>query len=250
MSKAGERRYRRLPERQQAPRLAAVGLALMMPGLLLAVVVATAGTWMDDRDLGTNIWFASLGSSTGGSSGVLEQVSTWLSWIGAGERTLQVVIVVAAVLVMARQWRWAVFLVVCSQTGAVVSTLIKHAVERPRPPLGEFDASQLTSSYPSGHTFAGITAWVAIGIIVLFVVPRPWSTVLAVIPIAIGIANGPSRLILAQHWVSDVAGAWLLASGWLLIVWAAFLWFLAPRPPSVVVQSMADEGPSPREVGI
>lgn len=67
------------------------------------------------------------------------------------------------------------------------------------------------------------------GIIALYVLPRPWCTVVAMIPIAIGIANGPSRLISARHWVTDVLGAWLLASGWLLIVWAAFLWFLAPR---------------------
>ncbi len=106
MSTTGERQCRQLPERQQAPRLAAVGLALLLPGMMLAVVIVAAGTWMDDRDLATNIWFADLGSSTGGSPGgargALAQVSTWLSWIGAGERTLQVVIVVAALLVMAR----------------------------------------------------------------------------------------------------------------------------------------------------
>jgi membrane-associated phospholipid phosphatase len=72
------------------------------------------------------------------------------------------------------------------------------------------------------------------GIIVLYLLPRPWSTILAVVPIAIGLANGPSRLVLGRHWVTDVLGAWLLASGWLLIVWAAFVWFLAPRRDQLV----------------
>lgn len=230
MSTSRERTYRQLPERERATRFAVVGLGLLLPGLLLAGFIVASGTWMNDRDLGVNTWFANLGES----SGMLNQVSTWLSSIGAGERTLQVVIVVSALLVMTRQWRWAVFLVVCSQTGALLSTTIKHTVGRERPPFGDFDASQLTSSYPSGHTFAGITAWVAMGIIVLYVLPRPWSTALAAVPIIIGIANGPSRLILGRHWVTDVLGAWLLASGWLLIVWAAFLWFLAPRVEPLV----------------
>lgn len=230
MSVSVNGQYRPIPDRQQAPRLALLGLALLLPGLALAVVIAATGTWMNDRDLGANTWFRNVGES----SEVLNQISTWLSWIGAGERTLQVVIVVAALLVMARRWQWAVFLVVSSQTGALVSTAIKHTVGRDRPQWGDFDASQLTSSFPSGHTFAGITAWVAMGIIALYVFPRRWSTVVAVVPIAIGIANGPSRLILARHWVTDVLGAWLLASGWLLIVWAAFLWFLAPRIKQLV----------------
>lgn len=225
MSTSRERQFRQLPGWQQASRFAVVGLALLVPGLMLAGIIVATGTWINDRDMGLNTWFANLGES----SGLLNQVSTWLSWIGAGERTLQVVIVVSALLVMTRQWRWAVFLVVCSQSGALLSTTIKHTVGRERPPFGDFDPSQLTSSYPSGHSFAGITAWVAMGIIVLYVLPRPWSTILAVVPIIIGIANGPSRLILGRHWVTDVLGAWLLASGWLLIVWAAFLWFLAPR---------------------
>jgi undecaprenyl-diphosphatase len=240
MSTSRERQFRQVPERRQASRFAVAGVALLLPGLMLAGFIVATGTWLNDRDLGLNTWFANLGES----SGLLNQVSTWLSWIGAGERTLQVVIVVSAVLVMTRQWRWAVFLVVSSQTGALLSTTIKHAVGRQRPPFGDFDASQLTSSYPSGHTFAGITAWVAMGIIVLYLLPRPWSTILAVVPIAIGLANGPSRLILARHWVTDVLGAWLLASGWLLIVWAAFVWFLAPRTDPVDDPPVTDEGAS------
>jgi undecaprenyl-diphosphatase len=245
MSTSRELQFRQVPERRQAFRFAVVGLALLLPGLMLAGFIVATGTWLNDRDLGLNTWFANLGES----SGLLNQVSTWLSWIGAGERTLQVVIVVSAVLVMTRQWRWAVFLVVSSQTGALLSTTVKHAVGRQRPPFGDFDTSQLTSSYPSGHTFAGITAWVAMGIIVLYLLPRPWSTILAVVPIAIGIANGPSRLVLGRHWVTDVLGAWLLASGWLLIVWAAFVWFLAPRADPVDDPPVTDEDASQRQTG-
>jgi len=45
----------------------------------------------------------------------------------------------------------------------------------------------------------------------------------------LGVANGPSRLFLGKHWVTDILGAWLLGSAWLLLVWAAFLLWLAPR---------------------
>ncbi|CAB4816176.1 unannotated protein [freshwater metagenome] len=47
--------------------------------------------------------------------------------------------------------------------------------------------------------------------------------------VTVGVLVGPSRVILARHWGTDVLGGWLLATGWLLLVWAAFLWLFQER---------------------
>jgi len=67
------------------------------------------------------------------------------------------------------------------------------------------------------------------GLIALYLFPKPLSTVIGTFLIVVGLLNGPTRFLLGKHWPSDVLGAWLLASGWLLLTWSAFLWFWAPR---------------------
>jgi undecaprenyl-diphosphatase len=163
----------------------------------------------------------------------LASVAEVLSEVGSRQVNVLVVPVAAVVLVIARRWQWAAFLIVVSQGGLLLANASKRLVARERPPWNDFDPTELGTSFPSGHTFTGITIWVALGLVLLFVLPRPWATVVAAIPIAIGVLNGPSRLVSAQHWISDVVGAWLLAIGWLLVVAGVFLWATAEeRKPS------------------
>jgi len=58
----------------------------------------------------------------------------------------------------------------------------------------------------------------------------PWANVVTILLLVIGLLQAPSRLIVGKHWVTDVLGSWLVGAGWLLLVWAAFLWWLALRP--------------------
>jgi undecaprenyl-diphosphatase len=221
-------RWRQLPDRSSAGRFALAGVASLAVGSVLAFFVATMETTMNSHDLPVNEWFRDLGLS----SGPLTSFAEGISWIGAGAQTVPVVLFVVVFLVVIKQWRWSLFLLISSQAGLVISHTLKDLVARDRPPWGIFDPTQTGTSFPSGHTFAGITAWIAMGIIALYLFPRPWSTILGVVLIAIGVLNGPSRLILARHWITDVLGAWLLAGGWFLLIWSAFLRFWAPRPKS------------------
>jgi membrane-associated phospholipid phosphatase len=221
-------RWRRLPERASAGRFALAGALTFAIGLVLAYFVATMETTMNAHDLPVNEWFRNLGQS----SSLLTSGAKAISWIGAGAQTVPIVLFVAVVLVLFKQWRWSLFLLVSSQAGFLLSHTMKDLVARDRPPWGFFDPTQTGTSFPSGHTFAGVTGWIAMGIIALYLFPRPWSTILGVVLIVIGVLNGPSRLILARHWITDVLGALLLAGGWFLLVWSAFLWFWAPRRKS------------------
>jgi len=227
-SRSSASRYREVPSRSSALRFALAGFVALVLGALLVAWIAHDLHAANARDLPLNRWF----HDRAASGGVVHSLSEWVSWIGAGERTVPIELAFAGVLLVARRWRWSVFLVVSSMGGLAIATSLKSLVGRPRPPWFIIYPGQrpLTfPSFPSGHTFAGIAGWVAMAIVLLFVLPRPWATVTATVVAVIGVANGPSRLFLGKHWVTDILGAWLLGSAWLLLVWAAFLLWLAPR---------------------
>jgi membrane-associated phospholipid phosphatase len=238
------RRWWPLPPRGVALRLAVVGAVLLALGVALAVAVARDEAGMDARDLAVNQWFRDLGTS----NGFVLQLAEWVSWIGSGRRTGPIVTVFAVVLLVLRQWRWAVFQLVVTQVGYLISDVTKVAVGRQRPPWTDFGPLESGTSFPSGHTFGGVAAWVAMGLVLLFLLPRAWSTVLAVSCWCVGLANGPSRLVVAEHWVTDVLGGLLLGAGWLLVVFAACLWVWGPGRGSGG-DGDSDPGPKADEAG-
>ena len=234
------RRWWPLPRHDRGPTLVVAGLGLLLAGLLVAVAVVADERGMDARDRGLNLWFRSLGRS----SGLLHQVAESVSWIGSGARTGPLVLTVCLVLFLLRQWRWSVFLLLSAEVGYLISDSIKLAVGRVRPPWHYFPPLEARTSFPSGHTFGGMTAWVAMGLVAWFLLPRVWSTLLGPACWTVGLLNGPSRLLLAKHWVTDVAGGWLMGTGWLLVVAGICLWQWGPGSPKErAARRPADDAP-------
>src|SRR6185503_5615958 len=74
-----------------------------------------------------------------------------------------------------------------------------------------------TSSFPSGHSAAGIALWVAIALLVTWSASRRrWRTPAIVIGAAVGVAIGLSRLYRGMHFVTDVVAGWMLGTAALL----------------------------------
>ena len=215
----------RLPERAAAGRIALVGAGLLIVGLVLAAVIASDLAAANARDLAANTWFWDLGQA----NGWLLQAAGVISWFADGARSAVIAPVLIVVLFGLRQWRWAVFLLVSSQLGLLLSNALKFAIGRERPPFVENTDLQQHLSFPSGHTFAGFTIWAATAIIAWYLLRPPWANAAAVVLLAVGLLQAPSRLIVGKHWVTDVLGSWLIGAGWLLLVFAAFLWWWAPR---------------------
>lgn len=222
---SGAVKPRSLPPRTSAAPFAIAGLTVLLVGLALAWVIAQDTAAANSRDLPVNTFSFTLGQD----HPWIAMASEGVSFFAGGAINVIVVPVALVILLIARQWRWAIFLAVSSQAGLLVSSTLKASVARERPPFADPTEFQRYLSFPSGHTFAGITVWLAMGVICWFVLPRPWSTAAGITLGVIGLLNGPSRLVLGKHWLTDVVGAWLVSSGWLLLVWAAWLWWLAPR---------------------
>lgn len=219
----------RIPERSKAGCIALLGLALLALGVGLAIVIGLNLAAANARDLQVNSWFWNFGQTQGWPLAVAE----YLSWFADGPRNIVIAPLVAAILVLVRQWRWAIFLLVSSQLGLVISNILKFGIARERPPFIENTDLQQHLSFPSGHAFAGFTIWAAMALISWYLLRPPWANALSMLLLAIGLLQAPSRLIVGKHWFTDVIGSWLLGAGWLLLVWAAFLWWLAPRTVDV-----------------
>ncbi|WP_158600553.1 phosphatase PAP2 family protein [Tessaracoccus antarcticus] len=143
-----------------------------------------------------------------------------LTLLGSVTVLLPLTVVALAVLALRRRWRQAVLLAAGMSMAVVLTVVVKHLVERPRPGaidlLGPVDTG---FAFPSGHT---LNATVFYGIVAgLLVVslrgfwPRA-GVILAWLALVFGV--GASRVYLGYHWMTDVLAGWSLGAAVLAAV--------------------------------
>lgn len=108
----------------------------------------------------------------------------------------------------------AVCVVALSGVSAVLNTLLKLLVERPRPSsrLVEVFQHAAGQSFPSGHVMAYLAFWgllFSFGVL-LFQGKHWWRLLLLALSAFFVLLVGPSRIYLGDHWASDVLGAYLI----------------------------------------
>ena len=145
---------------------------------------------------------------------------------------------VCAWLLYRRLARLALFVAVTAIGSSLLNRAIKVTVDRARPHLADPIATAAGKSFPSGHTQSSL---VGCGILVLVFLPvvargaRPWLIAAAGLFVAL---IGFSRIALGVHYLSDVIGAILIGSAWLLLMTAAFSgWRREERKPPVQVSA-------------
>ena len=110
--------------------------------------------------------------------------------------------------------------------GVAVTAVLKVAVGRTRPPGAEQFKSDLETSFPSGHSSAGIYIFLAAGVVLLHVGranDAGWAVALGRLLVVAGPLLGVTRLILGVHWPSDILAGWALGSAAVLAA-ALLLW--------------------------
>ncbi len=138
-----------------------------------------------------------------------------VSWPGYGLQS----VVLAALLTVAffvSGLRWeASAAAFAAASSAAMNALVKEAVSRPRP-----DASLVnvitelsTYSFPSGHVMFYVTFFGFLLFLSLRLLKRPWQRALvsAILILLIALV-GLSRMVLGEHWATDVLGGYLLGS--------------------------------------
>ncbi len=129
-----------------------------------------------------------------------------------------VVVVILVVLLLWRRRIWtAVFLALAEACGSGSSQLIKHLVERPRPPHPLVRAD--FGSFPSGHVITTLV----VGLALVAALSRPGRRVLPLTGVAIAAALMMCcRTYLRAHWLTDTFESVLVASGIALVLWYLF----------------------------
>ena len=118
--------------------------------------------------------------------------------------------------------RLAVFLIVTALGGGLLDTVVKEAVDRPRPSLVEPVATAHGKSFPSGHAMSSAFVYGALLLVFLPVIGRRYRPVVLAGTVMLVAAIGFSRLALGVHYISDVLGGYALGLAWLAASTAAF----------------------------
>jgi membrane-associated phospholipid phosphatase len=158
-------------------------------------------------------------------------VGTWLRshgspWLTGAMRVATsfgsplVVTGIAVALALHMLWRrrlyWLAALVLSVPGGALVNRVLKDAVHRARPQVGDPLLTVSGYSFPSGHT---LMASVLYGVVAAYVCAhtRDWRLrLLTVVSASVLTAVvGVSRVYLGAHYVSDVLGATAEGLAWL-----------------------------------
>jgi undecaprenyl-diphosphatase len=130
--------------------------------------------------------------------------------------------------------------------GAVVLyQSLKAVLDRARPPGGLDDATG--AAFPSGHATQGIAFFGLLAVILLGLVPRGIRLPAAVGVATLGILSGLSRVYLGVHWLTDVAGGFLLGGAWLAIMLGIRASFVRRQEARASEVSGRDGGPPPGE---
>lgn len=118
--------------------------------------------------------------------------------------------------------RLVAFLIVTPIGGGIVDTFVKLAVNRPRPRVDHPVVVAFGKSFPSGHAMTSLITYGALLLTFLPLVPPARRRITVVAATVIVLAIGASRLLLGVHFVTDVAGGYILGLAWLAGAVAVF----------------------------
>jgi undecaprenyl-diphosphatase len=107
--------------------------------------------------------------------------------------------------------------------GLVISSLLKHLYERPRPNLVAHLSQVYTTSFPSGHSMLSATVYLTLGTLLASFVKelRVKFYFVSVAMVLTGLV-GVSRVFMGVHYPTDVLAGW--AAG---LAWAGLCWIVA-----------------------
>lgn len=146
--------------------------------------------------------------------------------------------------------RWeAVTTVAATVSIAFLGSVLKLLAHRPRPGADLVHVVQQLNdpSFPSGHVlfysvFFGFLIFLAYTLLKPSWVRTGLCTVMGSLVALVGL----SRIYLGDHWASDVAGAYLLGSLWLVLSVAIYRW---GKPRFSARQPLAPDKPGPTPSG-
>ena len=114
-------------------------------------------------------------------------------------------------LLLRRQWRTALFWLTAVGGAAIINSIVKKAIRRPRPELWDLVAPHSSFGFPSGHAMQSMA--IAVALVVLFRHSKSRPQVLAVGCLFV-LLVASCRMYLGLHYPTDVMAGWMLSLAW------------------------------------
>jgi undecaprenyl-diphosphatase len=191
----------------------------VLGGVLFAadlIGVESGVTMSPDRSLDLSL-HSTFGPSTYGFFDVM-------STLGGGVIRVAVLALIVVALLIAQYWWSAALTVVATGGAALLETLMKLVVGRPRPHLFPHAVAADGSSFPSGHaTNTCACALVMIYLLWHMFQHRGLTTAGAALLMVFVLLVGLSRIVLGVHYPTDVLGGYALAGAWVGTALACFV---------------------------
>ena len=123
-------------------------------------------------------------------------------------------------LILARQGKAALLLLVSLPGGLALNTLLKQSFDRPRPALVAHLVDVQTLSFPSGHAMLSAVGYLTLGALLAGAAAqrRQQGYILGVAVLLVLLIGG-SRVYLGVHWPTDVLAGWCLGAAWAMGCW-------------------------------
>ncbi len=162
-------------------------------------------------DLAVLQWMRAHGSPLGYRLGV------WVSLIGSPVAMAAVAVAGAMILSWRRLWLILAGWLVAFAGAAILDTVLKVIIKRPRPPGAEAYLHGMTFSFPSGHAMGSLIGYgmLAYVLVVLWARRNPARISVIAAAAVLVLAIGLSRLYLGVHYFSDVVGGYAAGVLWL-----------------------------------
>ena len=157
----------------------------------------------------------------------MDRIVPPFTMVGSTQVFTPIMVVIAAVIALAKRTMWPVVMLAVTATLSVGTTVIvKNTFNRERPPLEtQLQPHEFSGSIPSGHTLNAV-ALVSVSVaMILRWAARSWVRWLTVVlAVAYMVAMALSRIYMGVHWASDVVCGALLGAAIACVVIAFDVW--------------------------
>jgi undecaprenyl-diphosphatase len=151
----------------------------------------------------------------------------WLEEAGRDVTALGGVMVMALVTAAVIGYLWidgkrrsAMFVLFATGSGLIISSVLKHFFDRPRPGAVTHLSYVYTSSFPSGHSMLSAVVYLTLGSLLMRIQPkRRLKIYYLFVATMLTVLVGVSRVYMGVHYPTDVLAGWTAGLVWALICW-------------------------------